>query len=278
MTSPARRFPTLPGLYAALTRFGWRRSPALDALFRRAYFLYKRHLEDPYYNLARRSPALFQGGHVLDVGANIGYTASVFADAVEPGFGVYAFEPEPANFEALEALARRRGGGVIRPVRAAVGERAGEVQLWLNETHPGDHRIRTGSLEASASSGKFSRSEAVRQVSIDEFVEAMVPPLAPVRFVKIDVQGFELPVCLGMKRLLASGAHPLCVAIEYDPAMMRDIGFDPADCLRLLLDHGFELRVLRRNGETVACAASELPAHLGARGYCDLLFTRGVRP
>jgi FkbM family methyltransferase len=268
----------LPALYAAVSKLGWRRSAALDTVFRHAYFLYKRALEDPFHGLARRSPGLFRGGHVLDVGANIGYTASVFAAAVEPGFGVYAFEPERANFEALEALARKRGGGVIRPVRAAVADRSGEVELWINETHPGDHRVRTGSLEASASSTRFSRGEKVPQVSIDDFLGSMDPPLAPIRFVKIDVQGFELPVCLGMERLLDSGAHPLCVALEYDPAMSREMGFDPAACLRLFLERAFELRVLRRNGETIACAASDLGPHLGTRGYCDVLFTRGARP
>ncbi len=274
MTPPVRLGRALPGLYAALSKLGWRRSAALDALFRRAYFAYKRRIEDPFYNLTRASPELFRGGHVLDVGANIGYTASVFADAVDPGFGVFAFEPEGANFAALEALARKHRPGVIRPVRAAVGEREGEIELWLNETHPGDHRVRTGSLEASASSARFSRSEKVRQVSIDGFLESIDPPLAPVRFVKIDVQGFELPVCLGMTRLIDS-TGPLCVAMEYDPAMMRDMGFSPAECLSFFLERGFELRCLEQSGKALPCAVSELEARLAPRGYRDLLFTRG---
>jgi FkbM family methyltransferase len=277
MRPSARVGSALPRLYAAVSRLGWRRSAVLDALFRRAYFLYKRVLEDPFHNLARRSPELFRGGHVLDVGANIGYTASVFARAVDAGFGVWAFEPEGANFDALQALARRDRRGVIHPVRAAVGERDGELELWVNEEHPGDHRVRTGSLAASPSSERFGRSEKVRQLSIDGFLEAMDPPLGPIRFVKIDVQGYELPVCRGMARLLASARGPICVAMEYDPAMMRDMGFDPAECLRFFLERGFELRLLEQSGKALPCAASELEAHLGPRGYRDLLLTRAAR-
>src|ERR1035438_5265855 len=61
------------------------------------YFLYKRHLEDPFARLLRGYPSLLRGGSVLDVGANIGYTALLFSKAIDSGFRVYAFEPEERN-------------------------------------------------------------------------------------------------------------------------------------------------------------------------------------
>lgn len=263
----------LPGLYAALARTGWRKSAALDAAFRRAYFLYKRLFEDPFHELVQARPELFHAGHVLDVGANIGYTASVFARAVDPGYAVYAFEPEAANFAALERLARR-WPGVIRPIHAAVGESSGEVDLQLSETHPGDHRVLTERLQTSVGTGKHARVQRVRQVSIDDFLRATRPAPSPVRFVKVDVQGSEISVCRGMRELITSTRDPLCVAIEYEPTMTRAMGFEPTEALDLFLAHGFELRVLERGGRVVPCATSELEARLGARGYLDLLFLR----
>ncbi|MBI3653781.1 MAG: FkbM family methyltransferase, partial [Acidobacteria bacterium] len=71
-------------------------------LFARAYFFYKHRLDPLYANLTRHYPELFRGGPIIDVGANIGYMASLFAKAAEPPFQVYAFEPEPANFAMLK--------------------------------------------------------------------------------------------------------------------------------------------------------------------------------
>lgn len=86
--------------------------PAFKRVFLFSYFLYKRWHEDPFWALSQRSPELFAGGDVLDIGANIGYTACVFAAALKanaeaPG-KVYAFEPDLASFATLEEIIRRK--------------------------------------------------------------------------------------------------------------------------------------------------------------------------
>jgi len=65
--------------------------PLFKRLFLFLYFLYKRWYEDPFWALAKRSPELFANGDILDIGANIGYTASVFAAAATAPGRVYAF-------------------------------------------------------------------------------------------------------------------------------------------------------------------------------------------
>lgn len=55
--------------------------PVFKRGFLFSYFLYKRWYEDPFWALTKRSPELFFGGDILDIGANIGYTACVFAGA-----------------------------------------------------------------------------------------------------------------------------------------------------------------------------------------------------
>src|SRR5688572_9581540 len=69
--------------------------------FHLAYFLYKRWFEDPYAPFAKHHPKLFSGGHIVDVGANVGYTSTVFAKVLSPGFAIYSFEPDPTNFADL---------------------------------------------------------------------------------------------------------------------------------------------------------------------------------
>src|ERR1700722_2033046 len=87
--------------YSLVKRSGFLETSLGRRLFKSAYFLYKRYLEDDLRDLVLSHPALVGGGNVLDIGANIGYTAAVLARAVEPGRKVYAFEPEPFNFRIL---------------------------------------------------------------------------------------------------------------------------------------------------------------------------------
>ena len=49
---------------------------------RTAIDAYKRLVEDPFAALVRARPELFTGGEIIDVGANVGYTAQVFARAL----------------------------------------------------------------------------------------------------------------------------------------------------------------------------------------------------
>src|SRR5438874_3009000 len=91
--------------YAAAERSGALRLAPLEWLFVRSYFAYKRLFEDSFARLLRDRPELFRGGHVIDAGANVGYTARVFARAVEPPYRVYAFEPDATNFRRLTRFA-----------------------------------------------------------------------------------------------------------------------------------------------------------------------------
>src|SRR5712692_4520252 len=97
----------LISLYAWLNRRKAFELPAIQSLFVHTYFFYKKHFEDPFSQLILAHPGLFTRGHLLDVGANIGYTTVVFASALKSGDKVFAFEPERMNFDRLvENLAR----------------------------------------------------------------------------------------------------------------------------------------------------------------------------
>jgi FkbM family methyltransferase len=236
-----------------------------------SYFLYKRWLEDPFSALVRLRPALFRGGHVLDVGANVGYTASVFAAAVDADRQVHAFEPERRNFAALEEVVARRGlAGRVVPVRAAVGATAGEVDLWLNAAHHADHRVLTEALAAGLGARAADR-ERVTQVTLDGY--ARDRRLDRVAFVKIDVQGHEPEVLRGMAGLLATNPEAR-LALEYAPDQLRQAGFEPAGLLDDLAAQGFRTWRLHRDGALGACQRDQLLSLHGPHDYADLLASR----
>lgn len=258
----------LLSLYGFANRRGLLDAPLAREAFARSYFLYKRAVEDPFAGLLRRRPELLSGGHVLDVGANIGYTAALFATGLTAGHRVYAFEPEPKNFEQLErTVARRKLGARVEPVHAAVGATDGTVQLWRNEAHHGDHRVATDRLLQRGVS-----SLTVPLVSLDRFVEDRGISSA-IRFVKIDVQGYEPEVLAGMQRLMAANPR-LAIAIEYTPQAIADLGFEPAAMLEALARAGFQPQVLGRDGSVTPFDRARPQQHLAERGYVDLLCWR----
>lgn len=256
-----------------LTSLYWlaRKSRFLDTTwglkaFSASYFLYKRYLEDPFYHLAERHPELFQGGNILDIGANIGYTAAVFSRVVSAEYRVYAFEPEPFNYRLLECTARSgKSLSRIVPIQTALGEIDGSIELWENKRHHGDHRILTDRFRQTALT---SAPIPVPITRVDTFV-AKQPGEFPVRFIKVDVQGYELPVCRGMAHTLARNPHAI-LALEYMPSAMLDLGFQPVDLINWLEQRDYNAYRIGKHGR-LSLGLGDISDR---NGYYDLLFSR----
>ena len=256
------------GLYSLAKKSGLLNLRTGQALFSSSYFLYKRLLEDPFDALTRRHPELFRGGNILDIGANIGYTAAVFARAIRTPYLVYAFEPEDFNFRLLQRFAKsRRSRGRIMPVHAAVGNQDGTVDLWRNESHHADHRIVT---EHFLESGAGGAPVSVPMLRVDTFVEQIEKNL-PVCFIKIDVQGYELPVCMGMERTLDRNPGA-SLALEYTPEGMHALGFEPEELLTWFAAKNYHAYAIENNGSLKAANYHRL----NTAPYADLLFTRSA--
>lgn len=78
---------------------------------------------------------------VVDVGANIGYYTLLLAKQVGHAGRVFAFEPDPVNFDLLQRNVERNGYRNIVLERLAVSDVTGSVTLFTNEENRGDHRI-----------------------------------------------------------------------------------------------------------------------------------------
>lgn len=238
--------------------------PFRDA-FIRAYFAYKRHVEDPCENLLAHHRALVRGGHVIDVGACIGYTACVFAHALDPGFRVWALEPVASNFRRLQAVVAARGlQGRITPIRAAAGDHLGSTGMVVDRFHLGNHHV---------SDGRSARAslEPVELVTIDDMARRR--GIAPVAIIKIDVQGYELEVCRGMTAVL--DVNPgVTVILEYAPADMRRYGDEPHELVRFFTDRGYHVYRVTRRGHVITTRPGGLPDPLPWPGYVNLLFRK----
>jgi len=260
--------------YALTNRTGLLKKPWVRREFARLYFLYKRFYEDPYFKLVRAHPDLFRDRHVMDVGANIGYTALLFAQAADKQARIYAFEPDPDNFELLTEMVGARGfGDRIFPVCAAVGEREEDVELWRNPISHADHRIWTSRFRG-ATPKPSQNLITVPMITLDRFLAQNQLQMLPC-FVKIDVQGYELPVCRGMRETLDTNPDVI-VAFEYTPEAMLSLGFEAAELLDLFRGRGFSLfHIVHESGQLRPLAGAITDVRgLNRRGYVELLAMR----
>jgi len=121
------------------------------------------------------------GDIVFDIGAYVGDTALWFSKAVGPQGKVYAFEPEPGNFEKLKANLERNNVTNVIPLQLAVSETEGEMQV--------------SSAAGSSVITQAGTGLSVKVTTIDKFMEANKLPR--VDFIKMDVEGHELKVLEG---------------------------------------------------------------------------------
>jgi FkbM family methyltransferase len=270
--SDDRRNPFLIA-YSLVRRTGILQTALGRRLFKSAYFLYKRYIEDDLRELLRAYPAIVGEGNVLDIGANIGYTAAVLARAAKTGRKVYAFEPEPFNFRLLEQTALQpEFARKIVPMQLAVGAADGTIDLWINDRHHADHRVATEQFRSAHpdSADPDSNQVSVPLVSIDSFLQKNP---GPVSFVKIDVQGYELAVCQGMTETLRQNPE-IAIVLEFMPSAMRELGFEPSSLIDFHVERDFKVYQVHPRGKL----SPGIPDIVNDSSYCDLLFSRKPIP
>lgn len=185
-------------------------------------------------------------GTVVDVGANVGFTALTAARA---GAHVIAIEPHPDNLRLLRANVKRNEADV-RVVAGAAWDAPGSVTLSEGTNNTGDHRA-----------GVYveGRSEVtVPTVRIDD----LVAPDAQVGLIKLDTQATEQVALRGARELLAR-CRPVVLA-EFWPKGVRDLGEDPVEVLAEYAALGYARTVLE-DPELDGLADAELVERVHAR-------------
>lgn len=174
------------------------------------------------------------GDVVWDIGANIGFYTSKFADIVGPTGKVVGFEPSPETSQTLKTNCAGHPNVVCEQI--ALSDVAGEADFHI-------------AAEANSPvSGLAQRSAIpvaqvckVRVMTGDEFAAAN-PALAPSKM-KIDVEGFELEVLRGMKSVLASPRLKAAyIEVHFSSLAERGLTGAPTEIAAMLKEGGFKVR------------------------------------
>jgi FkbM family methyltransferase len=140
------------------------------------------------------------GDLVFDIGAHVGDRVAAFRRL---GARVVAVEPQPALVTALKLIHGRDRAVVIEA--AAVGRAPGTIPLRLNLDNP---TVSTASADFIAAADgapgwqgqAWTRSIDVAMTTFDALIARHGVPA----FAKIDVEGFEAEVLLGLSRPVAA--------------------------------------------------------------------------
>jgi FkbM family methyltransferase len=165
----------------------------------------------------------------VDVGANIGYFSCIAAKFLPEGL-VHAFEMNESFLPRVRRNLEVNDCHNILLHPLAVSDAAGEVWYEPGTTIEGIYPDAAGRAVAAP-----SRLSRVAAVSLDEFfVEGFTTPAV----VKIDVEGAEIKVLKGMRRLLAT-AEDVKLLVEIHPRHLRRFGSSVKEVLQILFGHGF---------------------------------------
>lgn len=130
--------------------------------------------------------ALRPGDIAIDIGAHVGYYATLFRLAVGANGSVYAFEPMPTTYRRLLRNVLFNRFTNLLPLPMAVAEHPGTALFHL---HPGNEG------ESSLVRSDVSETCQVQVISLDDlFADAL--PQRP-RVMKLDAEGVEMQILKG---------------------------------------------------------------------------------
>lgn len=191
------------------------------------YFKYKNFMDRREIGLMKK--IIKPGMTVIDVGANIGIYSVLLANLVGRKGKVHAFEPEIANFKHLKHVCEKYQNVTIN--RVAVDARSGEINLFVSDDLNVDH------LAYDDASNRHR--VRVSCISLDKYIGNKTP----VDFVKIDTQGYEHQVLLGMKRVIQNSPKIIIMA-EFSAYDLSLAGTDPEEHVKLVKRLGLKTYVL----------------------------------
>jgi FkbM family methyltransferase len=183
-----------------------------------------------YKELKYVRESLTSGDVVIDVGANVGHISLLLADVVG-GESVFAFEPAPTAFCRLKENWILNGFPVRGLSEVAVGASRGEVFIDAADRPTTTLRV----LHA-----QIANSQRVPQIALDDCRHLWAG--RRIGFLKVDVEGYELSVFEGSRRLLADDRPRLI--------MFESLSGTPDALLgRLLEDHDYVTFQLGEQGK-----------------------------
>jgi FkbM family methyltransferase len=175
------------------------------------------------------------GMTVIDVGAHIGYFTLIMAKRVGKQGRVFAFEPNPDVHMYLRQNFERNGLSQVTVCSIALFREEGSAVLEGRD-----------SLNAGLSLRKSPSEGTVPMAAYDRIAGSM--GIGKVDLVKMDVEGAEMDILLGMRELLKQD-HPSLV-IEVHKKLLRRFGHSESELRAYVEEAGYVIQDILHQVET----------------------------
>ena len=177
-----------------------------------------------------------KGDMAIDIGANIGYYTLLFAQLVGPNGKVYAYEPDPINFVILKKNIEINNYKNVVLIQKAVSNSSTMTKLYLSKD-------RTGNRIFDSTNDGMSDYIEIETIKLDDFFKNKNEKI---NFIKMDVEGTEILILQGMSDFLHKQDN-LKIMTEFYPKLIKKLGAEPAEYLKLLSESGFKIYDINKN-------------------------------
>lgn len=172
-----------------------------------------------------------EGMTIVDIGANIGYFTLIAARLTGKKGKVFAFEPEPHNFDLLVRNIALNGYDNVIAVQKAISDKNGKAKLFVDRTSWGSHSLMGG--------GK-GFAQGVIEVETQTLDDYFKDYRGEINLIKIDIEGAEAIAFRGMWDTIRS-SNGLAIITEFLPDFLAKYDCSPNQFLQDILRYGFEL-------------------------------------
>jgi FkbM family methyltransferase len=219
------------------TPYGWLIVPAQDEVLLTVLLDAAGVLEPGSTTVMTR--LIHDGDTVVDVGANIGLLTVPAARRVGPSGRVVALEPLPVLARVLQRSMHING----------VADRV-TIHTCAAAAESGTARIHISNILGHSSLLPVEGEIEALDVTLRP-LDDLIAPRQAVSFVKIDAEGYELPVFRGMQRIVAENPD-LALIVEFGPSHLRRAGVSIEAWLHEFTSQGF--RPYEIDEQTGRCA------------------------
>jgi FkbM family methyltransferase len=227
----------------------WIKGPPLMDIIQRVY-------EPETTNLVKR--LIRPGFNFVDVGADYGYYSLLVAKVSHDQAHIYAFEPSINRFDQY----------LIPNIRRNHYRNIYAYKQALSDTNkPAAFYLEGGSLYNV-------KDEKQMQTVECDLLDNIIPKDVKIDLVKIDVEGAEINVLLGMERIMAD-SHHIKLIIEINPQVLARAGHTAREITDYLLARGFGMYCIEHDGSLSKFRnTAEMQTYAYARKYVNVLFQR----
>lgn len=194
---------------------------------------------------------------VLDIGANIGQYALLFAKHSRK---IYAFEPSQRMVARLhEQIKLNQLDTKITVIQKALSNVSG----WILLTIPS--RGNTGQATTILTEGSGLETEKIEAITLDEFLDSQ--GITEVDLIKMDIEGGELSALKGMYKVF-SLIHKPIVILEMNDSSMSAAGYSSMDIINELGAYGYRPFQFLRQGKLKSLDGTKFAP--SSENYCFL--------